>query len=46
MPDIRLLAKKEKKMYKLILASQSPRRRELLKMLRLSLILRFQTVRR
>ena len=33
MPDIRLLAKKEKKMYKLILASQSPRRRELLKML-------------
>ena len=32
MPDIRLLAKKEKKMYKLILASQSPRRRELLKM--------------
>ena len=33
MPDIRLLAKKEKKMYKFILASQSPRRRELLKML-------------
>ena len=33
MPDIRLLTKKEKKMYKFILASQSPRRRELLKML-------------
>ena len=33
MLDIRLLTKKEKKMYKLILASQSPRRRELLKML-------------